>query len=278
MKNIALIIAGGVGARMGQDIPKQFINVYDKPVLVYTMEAFQKHPDIDGIEVVCLEGWHEILKAYARQFGIAKLEGVVNGGKNGQDSIRNGLLDIQSRHPEDDTIVLVHDAIRPMLSQEIISENIRVCREKGNAITVVPCTAAMLKTYDSECSEEQVPRDNLKITQTPQTFFLNEIVETHKEALEKAYQYLNDDKAVCVFPEGTYHKEKGQLLPFKMGAVKMARKTNSMLIPFAIVGKYKRGKMKIIYGKGYYVESDDLEKENEKLKQKVLDLIKSYEV
>lgn len=100
----------------------------------------------------------------------------------------------------------------------------------------------------------------------------------NKEALEKAYQYLNDDKAVCVFPEGTYHKEKGQLLPFKMGAVKMARKTNSMLIPFAIVGKYKRGKMKIIYGKGYYVESDDLEKENEKLKQKVLDLIKSYEV
>ena len=151
--------------------------------------------------------------------------GDVNGGKNGQDSIRNGLLDIQSRHPEDDTIVLVHDAIRPMLSQEIISENIRVCREKGNAITVVPCTAAMLKTYDSECSEEQVPRDNLKITQTPQTFFLNEIVETHKEALEKAYQYLNDDKAVCVFPEGTYHKEKGQLLPFKMGAVKMARKS-----------------------------------------------------
>ena len=79
MKNIALIIAGGVGARMGQDIPKQFINVYDRPVIVYTLEAFQNNPNIDGIEVVCLDGWHEILKAYARQFGIAKLENIVCG-------------------------------------------------------------------------------------------------------------------------------------------------------------------------------------------------------
>ena len=149
MKNIALIIAGGVGARMGQDIPKQIINVYDRHVKVYTLEAFQNNPNIDGIEVVCLDGWHEILKAYARQFGIAKLENIVSGGKNGQDSIRNGLYDIRERHPEDDTIVLIHDAIRPMVNDDIITENIRVCREYGNAITVVPCTAAMLKTYDS---------------------------------------------------------------------------------------------------------------------------------
>lgn len=98
MKNIVLIIAGGVGARMGQDIPKQFINVYDKPVIVYTLEAFQKHPSIDAIEVVCLDGWHDVLWAYAKQFGIAKLENIVSGGKNGQDSIRNGLYDIASRH------------------------------------------------------------------------------------------------------------------------------------------------------------------------------------
>ena len=77
MKNIVLIIAGGVGARMGQDIPKQFINVYDKPVIVYTLEAFQKHPSIDAIEVVCLDGWHDVLWAYAKQFGIAKVENIV---------------------------------------------------------------------------------------------------------------------------------------------------------------------------------------------------------
>lgn len=79
MKNVALIIAGGVGSRMGQDIPKQFINVYDRPVIVYTLAAFQNNPNIDGIEVVCLDGWHEILRAYARQFGIKKLENIVSG-------------------------------------------------------------------------------------------------------------------------------------------------------------------------------------------------------
>lgn len=146
--NIALIIAGGIGARMNQDIPKQFISVYDKPVIVYTMEAFQKHPNIDKIEVVCLDGWHDILYAYAKQFGITKLENVVSGGENGQDSIRNGLYDIAARHTNIDDIVLIHDAIRPMLSADVISDNIRVCKECGNAITVIPCTAAMLKSYN----------------------------------------------------------------------------------------------------------------------------------
>lgn len=183
--NIALIIAGGVGQRMGQDIPKQFINVDNIPVIVYTMAAFQKHPEIDAIEIVCFDGWHEVLYAYAKQFGISKLENVVSGGKNGQDSIRNGLYDIAKRHNDDNDLVLIHDAIRPLLSEEIISDNIRVCKEHGNAITVIPCNAAMLKTYDGIHSETQVPRDNLKETQTPQTFFLKDIIAAHKEALEK---------------------------------------------------------------------------------------------
>ena len=183
--NIALIIAGGVGQRMGQDIPKQFINVDNIPVIVYTMAAFQKHPEIDAIEIVCVDGWHEVLYAYAKQFGISKLENVVSGGKNGQDSIRNGLYDIAKRHNDDNDLVLIHDAIRPLLSEEIISDNIRVCKEHGNAITVIPCNAAMLTTYDGIHSETQVPRDNLKETQTPQTFFLKDIIAAHKEALEK---------------------------------------------------------------------------------------------
>ena len=102
MKTIALIIAGGVGNRMGQDIPKQFINVYDKPVIIYTLEAFQKHPSIDDIYCVCLEGWHDVLWAYSKQFGISKLENVVKGGETGQDSIRNGLWDIAERYKSDD--------------------------------------------------------------------------------------------------------------------------------------------------------------------------------
>lgn len=217
--NIALIIAGGVGARMNQDIPKQFINVYDKPVIVYTMEAFQNHPNIDAIEVVCLDGWHDILRAYAKQFGITKLENVVSGGKTGQDSIRNGLYDIHSRHSDPEDIVLIHDAIRPMLGADIISDNIRVCREKGNAITVIPCTAAMLKTLDGVSSTEQVPRDNLKITQTPQTFFVNDIVAAHKEALAKG---ITNSVASC-----TLYIELGRELFLSVGSEKNLKLTTA---------------------------------------------------
>lgn len=219
MANVALIIAGGLGARMGQDIPKQFLNVKDKPIIVYTMEAFQKHPDIDAIEVVCLDGWHDVLRAYAKQFGIAKLENIVSGGKNGQDSIRNGIMDIYSRYNSDDDIVLIHDAIRPMLLQEIITDNIRVCRKYGNAITVVPCTAAMLKTYDSISTEEQVARDNLKITQTPQAFFIKDIVETHKEALEKK---ITNSVASC-----TLYIELGKKLYMSKGSEKNLKLTTT---------------------------------------------------
>lgn len=219
MKNIVLIIAGGVGARMGQDIPKQFINVYDKPVIVYTLEAFQKHPSIDAIEVVCLDGWHDVLWAYAKQFGIAKLENIVSGGRNGQDSIRNGLYDIASRHNGSDDIVLVHDAIRPMVSCDIISDNIRVCRQYGNAITVVPCTAAMLKTFDSISTEEQIPRDNLKITQTPQAFFLQDIIVAHKEALKKG---ITNSVASC-----TMYIELGRKLYMSAGSEKNLKLTTA---------------------------------------------------
>lgn len=183
--NIGMIIAGGIGARTQQDIPKQFINVHNKPIIVYTLEAFQKHPNIDAIEVVCLQGWHDIVRAYALQFGITKLENIVNGGETGQDSIRNGLYDIAKRYHSDDDIVIIHDAIRPMVSADVISDNIRVCREYGNATAVIPCTSVMLKTENEFASENQIPRENLKITQTPQSYYINELIEVHKEAVKK---------------------------------------------------------------------------------------------
>ncbi|WP_270706317.1 IspD/TarI family cytidylyltransferase [Clostridium fessum] len=217
--NIALIIAGGAGHRMNQDIPKQFINVYDKPVIVYTMEAFQKHPSVDAIEIVCLDGWHDVLRAYAKQFGISKLENIVSGGKNGQDSIRNGLYDIATRHNGQDDVVLIHDAIRPMVSADVITDNIRVCRQYGNAITVVPCTAAMLKTYDSLSTTEQVPRDNLKITQTPQAFFINDIIEVHKEALKRG---ITNSVASC-----TLYIEMGKKLYMSVGSEKNIKLTTT---------------------------------------------------
>ena len=217
--NIALIIAGGSGTRMRQSLPKQFINVYDKPIIIYTLEAFQKHPSIDEIEVVCLDGWVDILQAYAKQFEIAKLKNIVLGGPNGQDSIRNGLHDIALRHQSKDDIVLIHDAIRPMVSADIISDSIRVCREYGNAITAVPCTSAMLKTADMVSSTEQVQRKNLKCSQTPQTFFLQDILDAHKEALDKG---ITNSVASC-----TMYIELGRQIYLSAGSEKNLKITTT---------------------------------------------------
>ena len=171
---------------MGRNVPKQFISINDKPIIAYTLEAFEKHPLIDKIFVVCLKGWEPILECYAKDYKISKLCGICESGPNGQDSIRNGLNLIKEKMPDDDgVIVLIHDAIRPLVSKDIITNNINTCRQMGNCVTVVPCMSAMLMTKDGIASEEQVPRDSLKITQTPQTFFLDEILEVHKEALDK---------------------------------------------------------------------------------------------
>lgn len=216
MANIALIIAGGSGNRMHQDIPKQFITVNERPVIVYTLEAFEKHPEIDAIAVVCIEGWEQVLWAYAKQFNITKLQYVVPGGKNGQDSIRNGVYELE-KHFDKDDIVLIHDAIRPMVSAEIISDNIRVAREFGNAITVIPCAEAMMQTEDSVVSVGSYPRDRLKRTQTPQAFHIGDICDLHRRALEAG---ITNSVASC-----TLKIEMGEQVYFSAGSEKNIKLT-----------------------------------------------------
>lgn len=191
--NIAMLIAGGSGQRMRQDIPKQFINVYDRPVIIYTLEAFQMHPNIDAIAVVCLEGWVEILRAYAKQFNITKLQWVFPGGENGQESLKNGIMGLKEVCNEDD-MVLIHDAIRPLVSQEIISDNISCCMRHGSAVTVIPCAEAMLQTKDSESSIQEIPRNELARTQTPQAFYLKKLVWAHEEAEKRG---IKNSIATC---------------------------------------------------------------------------------
>ena len=168
---------------MQQEIPKQFLNVNDKPVVIYTLEAFESHPDIDAIGVVCVDGWHDILKAYAQQYNISKLRWVVPGGENGQSSIRSGLAYAEKLYAPDD-IILVHDAIRPMVSHEIISDCIVQCQRHGSAVAVMPCNTVALRRTTEETSTEVVPRDKLALTQTPQAFPLRKLVEAHRRALE----------------------------------------------------------------------------------------------
>lgn len=207
--NIALIIAGGSGQRMQQEIPKQFLNVNDKPVIVYTLEAFQSHPDIDRIGVVCLDGWHDILRAYARQYKIDKLDWIVSGGDNGQGSIRNGIFAAEKKYSGDD-IILVHDAIRPLVSHEIISDCIVQCKKYGSAIVVTPCNTVVLRRSDSEQSSEVVPRDQLAITQTPQAFPIKKLADAHRRALG---QGITNSIASC-----TMMIELGEQVHFSIGA------------------------------------------------------------
>ena len=216
--NVAMIIAGGSGQRMKQDIPKQFINVNDRPVIVYTLEAFQKHPNIDAISVVCLEGWEQILWAYAKQFNIDKLKWVFPGGNSGQESLKNGIMGLKEVISEDD-IVLIHDAIRPMVSQEIISENISCCMQHGSAITVIPCAEAMLMTEDRSTSTEMIHRDRLARTQTPQAFPLKKLVWAHEEAAKRG---IVGSIATC-----TLMIELGEKLYFSTGSEKNVKLTTT---------------------------------------------------
>lgn len=183
MSNIALLTAGGTGERMHQNIPKQFLTINDRPVIIYTLEAFQKHPEIDAIAVACLKGWEQILEAYAKQFNITKLKHIVPGGENGQASIRNGVFELEKNYKEDD-IVLIHDGNRPMVSADIISDCIVTTRRYGCAISAIPCVEPLMKTEDEKLATDYYPRDGLKRTHTPHGFLLGKICDIHRRALK----------------------------------------------------------------------------------------------
>lgn len=182
--NIGLLIAGGSGTRMNMEIPKQFLTVYEKPIIIYTLEKFEKHPNIDVIAVVCKSGWEDILSSYAKQFNINKLKHIIIGGDNGQESIFNGISELYKHYDKND-LVLVHDAIRPMISEEIISSGIAVTKREGNAITVIPSVEAMVQTSNGTSAKKTIPRNELYRTQTPQTFSLGKLIEMHNIAKER---------------------------------------------------------------------------------------------
>lgn len=183
MSNIVILTAGGIGSRTHQDIPKQFLSVENKPIIIYTLEAFQRHPNIDEICVVILEGWDQILWAYAKQFNITKLKYVVIGGATGQESIFNGLKAIRETHSDED-IVIVHDGNRPMVSQDVITDNLVKQKKYGSAVATVPCTEVVFVSENKIDSNKSIPRENLQRTQTPHSYRLGELWEAHIKAKE----------------------------------------------------------------------------------------------
>ncbi|MGN0698398.1 MAG: 2-C-methyl-D-erythritol 4-phosphate cytidylyltransferase [Ruminiclostridium sp.] len=182
--NVAIIIAGGSGRRMGQDIPKQFINVYDKPILFYTLESFEKHPMIDAIEVVCIDGWHDVVRAYAKQYNITKLKWIVSGGSTGQESIRNGVYNLENELGEDD-IVIIHDGIRPLVDEAVLSDVITKCAQYGNAVTSMPYNEQIFVIDDEISTVKYIPRETLRRVSTPQAYKYGNLDRRYHEAFEK---------------------------------------------------------------------------------------------
>lgn len=197
MANIAILTAGGTGTRTHQDIPKQFLNVNNKPILIYTLEAFQHHPNIDEICVVILEGWEQILWAYAKQFNISKLKYVTLGGATGQESIYNGLKAIRKDHSDQD-IVVIHDGNRPMVSQDVITDNLVKQKKYGSAVATIPCTEVVFVSDDGIDSDRSIPRENLQRTQTPHSYYLGDLWNAHLMAQEKG---IHNMAASCALME-----------------------------------------------------------------------------
>lgn len=182
---LALLTAAGTGSRMGQDIPKQFMHVENKPIIIHTMEAFQHHPSVDAIVVVTLPAWMDVLKAYAAQFNITKLRWIVPGGATGQESIFNGLQTVH-KEVDDNTIIMVHDGNRCLVSGEIISDSLATFQKYGSAVAAIPCVEAVFRSQDNGMSSTiSIPREQLFCTQTPHTYTLGKLLWAHEEARKR---------------------------------------------------------------------------------------------
>ena len=183
---VAVVIAGGVGSRMGADVPKQFVLVEGKPVLFYTLEAFERHPMVDAIELVLLEGWEKDVEQWKAQYGISKLKWVVKGGASGQESIRNGVYGLEGKCAADD-IVIIHDGIRPLVQPEVLDDVIAKAREFGTGVTSMPYNEQifLVDENDPSVTRKYIPRETLRRVATPQAYRFGLLDAAYHEAFEK---------------------------------------------------------------------------------------------
>ena len=190
--NIALIFAGGTGQRMNsKSRPKQFLELYGKPILVHTLEYFEEHSQIDMICIVCLKGWEEELKKQLKQYQIEKVKWIVPGGETGHDSIYNGLQVLKKDCAPDD-IVLIHDGVRPLISEELITVNIETVKKYGNAITAEDAAESVVVMTSPNGVIGDIPQRELaKIAKAPQCFYLKDICEVHELAQKDGFKSID---------------------------------------------------------------------------------------
>lgn len=180
---VAIIIAGGSGVRMGYEIPKQFISVEGKPVVMHTLGNFEQHPEIDAIEIVCLESWQEEMQRLVRQYGISKVRWIVPGGASAQESIRNGVFHLEGICSPDD-VVIIHDGIRPLVEPSVLTDVIAKCREFGNGVTSLPYNEQIFLVDKDrpDTSTAYIPRETLRRVATPQAYTFKTLLWAYRKA------------------------------------------------------------------------------------------------
>ena len=183
--NFAVIFAGGSGNRMHtKSRPKQFLEYGGKPIIIYTLELFDNHPMIDGVVVACIEEWIPFLEKMLKKFEINKVQRIVLGGETGQDSIYNGLTAAHDLSEDDDDIVLIHDGVRPLITEQTITDNILTVRREGSCITCIPATETFIVNHPDGSLEIPSRADSL-IARAPQSFFLKDILAAHERARQE---------------------------------------------------------------------------------------------
>lgn len=205
--NAALIFAGGTGTRMNiKTMPKQFLPLHGKPIILYTLEQFEYHPEIDAIVVVCIESWIDHLNAMLKKNNFTKVHWVVPGGTTGQESIYNGLKALHEHCPVD-TTVLVHDGVRPLINTQVISDNIACVKEHGNAITISVAieTIMMLDQHSGETIQQIFPRKNCAMARAPQSFRLSELYQAHCRAISEKRNDFIDSASMMMHYGHTLH-------------------------------------------------------------------------
>lgn len=191
MKAIAILTYGGIGTRMKNDLPKQFMEIDGKPMMVYTIAKFQDCPMIDEIVICCLDGWQETVRGYAEQYNLSKVKHVVPGGRTNHESIRKAFDYLTGIY--EDAIIVSHDGNRPLVSNEMIEEGIRLCMEKGNAVTCIPCNAAIIESEDMKISNKNLDYRKLAVTQTPQMYYMHDLKKAYAMADERG---ITDSKCL----------------------------------------------------------------------------------
>ena len=195
----ALIFAGGSGTRMNsKSRPKQFLQFYGKELIMHTLENFQKHFEIDGIAVVCIEEWIPYLNKLLEKYGIDKVKAVVSGGVTGQESIFKGLKAIKTFDKDEKSIVLIHDGVRPFINEDVISSCIKSVKEKGSAITVVPATETIITSEDGKISSI-TDRSKCCLARAPQCFYLDDILDAHHKAIKDGNLNMIDSASLMKF-------------------------------------------------------------------------------